>query len=95
MRAQLQLAVELSNLLLLHKPLVGSAGGDNAVFCPEIDHGALGIRSLPAELSQTVMQPNARRARSLKLSLELIDDISVCNRVGDVRGALRIKRTRS
>ncbi len=68
---------------------------DDIIFCLEFDDGTLSRGSLLAQFSQPVLQPNAGLARHLKLSLQLINNISICNRVGDIRGAFGIQRCKA
>ena len=78
-----QLAVDLGELLLVHQP---AAGVDDVVLGLEIDHGALCAAGLVAQFLDAILQPDAGAARGLVLRLELVDDIGIGDRVGDLRG---------
>ena len=86
------LAVEFGELLFVHQP---SAGLDDIVLGLELDHGAFGLGGLVAQLLDTVLQPEARAPRRLVFRVELIDDIGVGDRVGDLRRPFRRERVKA
>ena len=90
-----KLAIELTNLLLVDEPLVGSAGTDNIVLSSELNHGALSGQSLLTQFAQAILQPNACSSRCFKLALKLISDVLIGHRVGDVRCTLRVERLKA
>ena len=48
------------------------------------------VAKLPAQFDQAVAQPSRGPLGRLKASIELVDDIGIGNRVGELRGSRRI-----
>src|SRR4030095_9461576 len=53
-------------------------------------NGIFRVTKLPAQFDQTVAQPTRGALGQLKASIELVGDISISNRIGELCGSFRI-----
>ena len=84
-----ELALDLAQLLLIH-PL--SAGFDDIVLLLEFDERLCACRSVGAQAFDTILQPAAGPLCRLIFGFQLINDIGVANRIGDLSGLAAIER---
>ena len=90
--AQARLAIEFGELLLIDRP---TAGIDNIIFVLELDDSALRARGLLPQLAEPILQPSSGASRRLILCLQLVVDVGICHRIGDLGGAIGITRQES
>ena len=84
-----QPTVELRHRLLVHQL---SVGRNDVVLRPERADGTLGRQGLLTQIPQPFMQPRGRCAIGFELRVELIDDIGIRDRVGDLGRPFRVAR---
>ena len=83
-----ELRIELGDLLLVHQ---ATAGIDDIIAALELHDRPLGIRCLLAQFLEAILQPQSSALGGVVLGLELIDHISLCDRIGDLRRLIAIR----